>query len=73
MKDNRTHLAYKTEHVVDLESDLLLAATVPPANRGDPASGMESLADADANLDALVITPFRAILPPLALAPGPSF
>src|SRR3954470_13016820 len=26
MKDGRTHLAYKAEHVVDLESDLVLAA-----------------------------------------------
>ena len=50
MKDGRTHLAVKTEHVVDLESDLLLAVTVHPADRGDPESGLESLADADANL-----------------------
>ena len=26
MKDGRTHLAYKAEHVVDLKSDLVLAA-----------------------------------------------
>jgi len=50
MKDGRTHLAVKTEHVVDLESDLLLAVTVHPGDRGDPESGLESLADADANL-----------------------
>ena len=50
MKDGRTHLAIKTEHVVDLETDLLLAVTVHPADRSDPESGMESLADADANL-----------------------
>ncbi len=52
MKDGRTHAAYKTEHVVDLESDLLLAATVHPGDRGDPESGMESLAEADETLRA---------------------
>lgn len=28
LKDGRTHLAYKAEHVVDLTSDLILAAEV---------------------------------------------
>ncbi len=50
MKDGRTHLAYKTEHVVDLDSDLLLAVTVHHGDRGDPDSCMESLATADANM-----------------------
>ena len=50
MKDGRTHLAYKVEHVVDLDSDLLLAATVHHGDRGDPDSCMESLATADANM-----------------------
>src|SRR3954471_5428934 len=35
MKDGRTHLAYKAQHVVDLESELVLAAEVYPADRGD--------------------------------------
>ena len=30
MKDGRTHLAYKAEHVVDLKSDLILAAEILP-------------------------------------------
>ena len=34
MKDGRTHLAYKAEHVVDLESDLILAAEIHPADHG---------------------------------------
>ncbi len=50
MKDGRTHLAYKVEHVVDLDSDLLLATTVHHGDRGDPDSCMESLATADANM-----------------------
>ena len=35
MKDGRTHLAYKAEHVVDLESDLVLAAEIYPADQAD--------------------------------------
>ena len=35
MKDGRTHLAYKAEHVVDLKTDLVLAAVIYEANRGD--------------------------------------
>ena len=50
MKDGRTHLAYKAEHAVDLESDLVLAATVHPGDRGDPESLPESLVVAQANL-----------------------
>ena len=33
MKDGTTHLAYKAEHVVDLKSDLILAAEIYPADR----------------------------------------
>ncbi len=50
MKDGRTRLVHKTEHVIDLDSDLLLAATVHPGDRSDPESGLESVADAEANL-----------------------
>jgi len=38
MKDGRTHLAYKAEHVVDLKNDLVLAAEVYPADRADTAT-----------------------------------
>ena len=34
MKDGRTHLAYKAEHVVDLKSDVILAAAIYPADQG---------------------------------------
>ncbi len=50
MKDGRTHLAYKAEHTVDLESELVVAARVHPADRGDPDSLPESLISAQANL-----------------------
>jgi transposase len=46
MKDGRTHLAYKAEHAVDLETGALLAVTVQPADRGDTASMPETLAEA---------------------------
>jgi transposase len=50
MKDGRTHLAYKAEHVVDLESDLVLAAEIGPADRADTATLADSLMAAQINL-----------------------
>jgi transposase len=50
MKDGRTHLAYKAEHVVDLKSDLLLAAEVQPADRADSTSLVDSVMAAQINL-----------------------
>ena len=43
MKDGRTHLAYKAEHAVDLESEAIVAAHVTPADRSDMATGEETL------------------------------
>ena len=51
MKDGRTHLAYKAEHVVDLKSDLVLAAEVTPANHGDSQTMVDSVMQAQVNLD----------------------
>jgi transposase len=50
MKDGTTHLAYKAEHVVDLESNLVLAAEVYPADRADSATLRDSLLSAQVNL-----------------------
>jgi len=52
MKDGTTHLAYKAEHVVDLESDLILAAEVGPADQADTATLADSLVAAQLNLKA---------------------
>jgi transposase len=52
MKDGTTHLAYKAEHVVDLESDLVLAAEIRPADQADTATMADSLAAAQLNLEA---------------------
>lgn len=35
MKDGRTHLAYKAEHTVDLDSELVLAAYVYTTDQAD--------------------------------------
>ncbi len=50
MKDGRTHLAYKAEHTVDLDSGLVLAAGVHPADQGDQATLVDSLLRAQVNL-----------------------
>jgi transposase len=46
MKDGRTHLAYKAEHAVDLETGAIVALTVQPGDRGDTASLPATLAEA---------------------------
>lgn len=51
MKDGRTHLAYKAEHVVDLESDLIVAAEIRPADHGDSQTMVDSVLKAQENLD----------------------
>lgn len=43
MKDGRTHLAHKTEHAVDLETDAVVAVTVQPADDGDTTTMIETL------------------------------
>jgi transposase len=50
LKDGRTHLAYKAEHVVDLRSDLVLAAEVRPADHADSATLVDSVMVAQGNL-----------------------
>ena len=52
LKDGRTHLAYKAEHVVDLESEILLAAEILPADHGDQQSLVDSVVAARVNLEA---------------------
>jgi transposase len=50
MKDGTTHLAYKAEHVVDLASDLVLAAPVYLADQADSATLVESVVMAQAHV-----------------------
>jgi transposase len=50
MKDGTTHLAYKAEHVVDLESNLIVAAEIYQADQADTQTLEDSLQQAQTNL-----------------------
>jgi len=50
LKDGRTRLAYKPEHVVDLETGAITGVVVHLADRGDTETLMESLSAAQENL-----------------------
>jgi hypothetical protein len=52
MKDGRTHLAYKAEHVLDLESEFLMAVTVHGGDAADTHTLCDSLLEAQVNLQA---------------------
>jgi transposase len=52
MKDGRTHLAYKAEHAVDLESELILAAPVYHANEADTETIGSTIGEAQDHLIA---------------------
>ena len=49
MKDDRTHLAYKAEHAVDLAGGAIVATTVTFADKSDPRSAPVTLSLAQAN------------------------
>ena len=51
MKDGRTHLAYKAEHVVDLETDLVLEAEVYHGDEADSQTILTSIDQAQEHLD----------------------
>ena len=51
LKDGRTHLAYKAEHVVDLESELVVAAEVYAGDQADTDTLADSLLQAQVNLN----------------------
>jgi hypothetical protein len=50
MKDGRTHLAYKAEHVVDLDTELILAAEVYHADAADVDTIGPTISQAQDNL-----------------------
>jgi transposase len=52
LKDDRTHLAYKAAHVVDLESDVILGAEIHPATVGDIHLSVDDVLAAQLNLQA---------------------
>lgn len=57
MKDGSTHLAYKPEHAVDLDTGVVVAAVIQPADRGDTATLPSTLEAAAAALATVDRTP----------------
>ena len=53
MKDGTTHLAYKPEHAVDLDTGAVVAAELHPADEGDTTTLEKTLAAAKENLEAV--------------------
>jgi len=51
LKDGRTHLAYKAEHVVDLKTDIVLAAEIHQADEADTETLVDSVMEAQNNLN----------------------
>jgi len=52
MKDGTTHLAYKAEHVVDLETEIIVAAEIYHADQADTRTLEDSVNAAQANQQA---------------------
>ncbi len=57
MKDGTTHLAYKPEHAVDLDTGVIVAAKIHPADQGDTRTLPGTLAQAEAMLDLIGAAP----------------
>jgi len=53
MKDTRTHLAHKAEHAVDMDTQAVLAVTLPGADEGDPDTLPWTLMEAEKQLAAV--------------------
>jgi transposase len=53
MKDGRTHLAYKAEQVVDLDTGAVVALGIQPGDQGDPESMRETLSEAGKEITTL--------------------
>src|ERR1700690_958118 len=60
MKDGRTHLAYKPEHAVDLDTGVIVAATLHPADHGDTTTIEGTLTAAQNNLARVNAAPTKA-------------
>ena len=57
MKDGRTHLAYKPEHAVDLDTGIIVAAALHPADNGDTTTLAGTLSAAEKNLAQINAAP----------------
>jgi transposase len=59
MKDGRTHLAYKPEHAVDLDTGIIVAAALHPADQGDTTTIESTLTAAATNLAQISAAPTK--------------
>jgi transposase len=50
MKSGETHLAYKAEHVIDIKTQVVLAASIRHADEADTTTMVDSVIEAQANL-----------------------
>jgi len=57
LKDGRTHLAYKPEHAMDLDTGAVVAAELHPADQGDTTTLPGTLASAAEHLAAVDAAP----------------
>jgi len=57
LKDGRTHLAYKPEHAMDLDTSAVVAAEMHLADQGDTTTMPGTLASAAEHLNAVDATP----------------
>ena len=57
LKDGRTHLAYKPEHAVDLDTGIIVAAALHPADQGDTTTIEGTLTTAARNLAQVSAAP----------------
>jgi transposase len=56
LKDGRTHLGYKAEHAVDLETGAVVAVTVATGDAGDTATILETLPEAGEHIAEVACT-----------------
>ena len=57
MKNGSTHLAYKPEHAVDLDTGVIVAAPIHEADQGDTSTLDPTLEEAERNLAAVGLAP----------------
>jgi transposase len=50
LKNGQTHLAYKAEHVIDLDTEVVLAASIRPADEADVDTMVDSVVEARVHL-----------------------
>ena len=60
MKDGTTHLAYKPEHAVDLDTGVIVAAPIRTADEGDTTTLPGTLEAAARNLAEVGLAPTQA-------------